>query len=96
MTWTVAAMTEKEFRVGPWWSALKKLPHSNPTVLGIADDSNKADYEMLSSKFGRAYQFFLLNEAALEACAASNVHLRVLGSVEGSKLTTRPTILLRT
>jgi len=42
-----------------------------------------------------SYQFFLLNDAALEACKASNVHLRVIGSVEGSKLTARPTILLR-
>ena len=95
MTWTVAGMTEMEYLAGPWWATLKAVPYTHPTVLGIADPSEKADHEMLSSKFGKQYQFFLLNRAALEACQASNVGLRVLGAVEGAELTTLPTILLR-
>ena len=95
MTWTVAVMIEKKYSAGAWWATLKCVPDSHPTVLGIAHPSEKADYEMLSSKFGKQYQFFLLNKAALEACAAARVNLHILGSVEASELSTLPTILLR-
>jgi hypothetical protein len=43
-----AAMTEKEHLTSPWWATLKILPYSHPTVLGITDRLEKADFEMLS------------------------------------------------
>jgi hypothetical protein len=91
----VAGMTEREYMRGPFWATLRRLPNNRPVVLGVSDrPDEKPDYEMLSSKFGQEYQFFLLNNDAVKACDASGVKLRVLGSIEHKELSIRPTVLL--
>ena len=95
MTWTVAGMTRQEYFQGPFWMSLRYAAAARPVILGISDGSDeRADYAMLSAKFGEYYQFLLLNESALEACKAAKVRLTILGEIEYDDLTAEPSLIL--
>jgi hypothetical protein len=66
-------------------------------ILGVESLWQADDFEMLSSRFGKGFeQFLLLNAVAVEACGAVNFHINPLGVIDASELINRPSTLLTT
>ena len=94
MSWTVAGMTQQdEYFRGPFWVSLPHSPGARPVILGVSD---RSDYAKLCTKYGEYYQFFLLNEDAINICNAASITLKILGLIEYDDLTGEPSVLLGT
>jgi hypothetical protein len=64
-------------------------------ILGVEYRWHAVDFEMLSSRFGKGFdRFLLLNDVAVEACLAVNFPIKPLGVIDASELKNRPTVLL--
>ena len=98
MSWTVAGMTQQdEYFRGPFWVSLPHSPGARPVILGVSDrNAERSDYAKLCTKYGEYYQFFLLNEDAINRCNAASIRLKILGSIEYDDLTGEPSVLLGT
>ena len=70
---------------------------AGPIILGISDrDDEQSDHAKLCAKYGEHYQFFLLNDDAIDGCKAASITLKILGSTEYGALRGEPTVLLGT
>jgi len=66
-------------------------------LLGVSDrNAERSDYAKLCTKYGEYYQFFLLNEDAINICNAASITLKILGLIEYDDLTGEPSVLLGT
>jgi hypothetical protein len=64
-------------------------------ILGVESLWQADDFEMLSSRFGKGFdRFLLLNDVAVEACRAVTFPIKPLGVIDASELINRPNTLL--
>jgi hypothetical protein len=59
-------------------------------------DDERSDHAKLCAKYGEHYQFFLLNDDAIEGCNATSIKLKILGSTEYDDMRGEPPVLLGT
>src|SRR5580704_8997962 len=60
-------------------------------ILGVDYQWQADDCELLSSRFGKGFdRFLLLNDGAVEACLAVKFRIKPLGVIDGSELINRP------
>jgi hypothetical protein len=94
MIWTVVGMAEHEYVQQPFWMNLPRQ-RVRPNILGIsANYGEHADYANLCAKFGRYYQFFLLDDRAVQACSSAKIKLKILGSIAYAELTSERSVFL--
>jgi hypothetical protein len=86
MPWTVAGVTEEQLALGPFWEVLTIAPRTQPVVLSISELLEPVDYDTCSTRFGKHFQFAVLNPDAVRACEASGIKLNVVGSIELEEL----------
>jgi hypothetical protein len=64
-------------------------------ILGVDYQWQADDFELLSSRFGKGFdRFLLLSDGAVEACLAVKFRIKPLGFIDGSELINRPSTLL--
>jgi hypothetical protein len=85
---------QDEYFRGPFWVSLPHSPGARPVILGVSDRAERSDYVKLCTKHGEYYQFFLLNEDAINICNAASITLKILGLIEYDDLTAEPSVLL--
>jgi hypothetical protein len=65
-------------------------------ILGVDYQWQADDFELLSSRFGKGFdRFLLLNDVAIEACLAVHFRIKPLGVIDASELINRPSTLLK-
>jgi hypothetical protein len=64
---TIAGMTEQDFAKGPFWATLALMHRSQPVIISISELLEPVDYDTCSARFGKYFQFIVLNPGALLA-----------------------------
>jgi hypothetical protein len=73
----------------------KKQRKRQVKILGVDSQWQADDFELLSSRFGKGFdRFLLLNDVAVEACLAVKFRIKPLGVIDASELINRPSTLL--
>jgi hypothetical protein len=68
--------------------------HRDVIVLNVAPSPNSQDFEMLTSKFAKDFDYFaLLNDVAAEAFASVKAKFPILGAIDDSMLSRPPSAL---
>ena len=64
-------------------------------ILSVDYQSQADDFELLSWRFGKGFdRFLLLSDVAVEGCLAVHFRIKPLGVIDASELTNKPSILL--